>query len=592
MRASFLGVVLMLSVSLGWAQGSEVRFSTAQAERFLTTYNGPQVRPSGWIYTDKYVYQPGQTISLKLTLKTNNDLYPYVVIAYLQNNQSGAKTYLPGNSSAVTDLDGNTLAQGFQPRQLSSATKQTIANMPAPNELGMHTFVYQLRDYTGTRVLKSMYMKIGIVGSIQEFSGDVTSDRTLTNDTQWNLNGRVNVKNGATLTIQPGTFIMGQPGVSLLLITRNGKINARGTKSRPIILTSTLPFGQRNRGDWAGLVLLGKSQVNVGAGKVGNNTDGTSFIEGLVGDDDSLYGGGATPDLTHDCGTLEYVRVEYAGSILSPNNEINSFTWGGCGTDTVANHLQAKYGLDDTFEWFGGTMNAKHLVGSLSNDDYVDFQLGYAGKIQYTLALQSPDSKGNRGIEGDNSEFDAAAVPSSNPTIFNATFIGSGTPGSDEGDNVPGIFLRRGARATINNTVLYRWWAPGVSISDAATQAQADLGNVKMDGVLMFNTNLSTQGANNLDGQLTGYSLDFAKGLKGNGAGKNFTVADPLLSNPFEYSDPNFQAMFGSPIFRAGWAAPPDDGFFDQSAKFVGAMGDEDWTEEWTNFHQESDVAP
>jgi hypothetical protein len=558
-----------------------------------TALAGPTTRVSGWIYTDKYVYQPGQTITLKLTLKTNNDLYPYVVIAYRQNNQTGAKVYLPGNTSTVTDIDGHTQAAGFVPKQLTSVTKQTIASIAAPSEPGMHTFVYQLRDYNGGRVLKTMYMKIGIVNSVQVLSGDITSDTTLTNDTQWNLTGRVNVKNGATLTIQPGTFIIGQPGLSLLLITRFGKIMAKGTQSRPIILTSSLPFGQRTRGDWAGLVMLGTSQVNVAAGKVGNNTDGTSYIEGLVADDDGLYGGGATPDLTHNCGTLEYVRIENAGFILSPNNELNAFTWGGCGTDTVANHLQATYGLDDTFEWFGGTMNAKYLVGGLSNDDYVDFQLGYAGKIQYVIAYQSPTSKGNRGLEGDNSEFDAAAVPSSDPTIYNVTFIGSGTAGSDEGDNVPGIFLRRGARATINNTVVTRFWAPGVSISDAATQGQADQGNVKMDGILVWNTNITVQGANTLAGQLTGYTLDYANGQKGNGVGKNFMAGqDPLLTNPFEYSDPDFKAMFASPVFRAGWVAPPDDGFFDQSAKFIGAMGDEDWTEEWTNFHTEQDVAP
>lgn len=89
-------------------------------------------------------------------------------------------------------------------------------------------------------------------------------------------------------------------------------------------------------------------------------------------------------------------------------------------------------------------------------------------------------------------------------------------------------------------------------------------------------------GANTLTGQIgAGYTLDYANGQKGNGAGKNFIAdADPLLTNPFEYGDPDFKGMFSSPIFRAGWVAPPDDGFFDQSAKFIGGMGDEDWTEE------------
>ena len=80
------------------------------------------------------------------------------------------------------------------------------------------------------------------------------------------------------------------------------------------------------------------------------------------------------------------------------------------------------------------------------------------------------------------------------------------------------------------------------------------------------------------------------KGQKGNGAGKNFMVADPLFSRPFEYSDPDFAGLFGSPLFRAGWVAPPDDGFFDQTAKFIGGIGDEDWTEEWTSFLVDTDI--
>src|SRR5215831_8733463 len=233
-------------------------------------------------------------------------------------------------------------------------------------------------------------MKIGVVKGAETIQGDITADRTLTNDTQWDLKGIVYVKNGATLTIEPGTFVIGQPGTtppSALIITQNGKIMASGTKSRPIVMTSSLPFGQRTNGDWAGLVLLGKAPINVGAnittgatctatGVEGGckNEAGTFYIEGLVGNQDSLYGGN---DPDHDCGTLRYVRVEYAGSILSPNNELNSFTWGGCGKKTISEHLQAIYGKDDSFEWFGGNNDAKWIVGGLGADDFTDFQLGY-----------------------------------------------------------------------------------------------------------------------------------------------------------------------------------------------------------------------
>jgi hypothetical protein len=401
--------------------------------------------------------------------------------------------------------------------------------------------------------------------------------------------------------------VVGQPGTtppSALIITVNGKINASGTKSRPIIMTSSLPFGQRSRGDWGGLVMLGKAPINVGGNIPGGtgicpaegckNPPGTFYIEGLVGNADSVYGG---TDPNHNCGTLRYVRVEFAGTILSPNNELNSFTWGGCGKQTVAEHLQAIYGKDDSFEWFGGTMDAKWLVGGLGADDFTDFQLGWTGRVQFGLMYQSPDSPGNRGIEGDNSEYDQAGLPYSNPTFYNVSYFGSGNPGFDEA-NAPGIFLRRGSRGSFNNLVVSNFYSPCLDINDATTQAQADLGNLTMNGILCWNNNLGAKGANTLEGQLlvTGlasaaYNLAYAQGTKGNGAAKNLVVADPLAARPFEYSDPDFVGLFSSPIFRAGWVQPPDDGFFDQSVRFLGGIGDDDWTEEWTFWVIETDIA-
>jgi len=563
------------------------------------TYNGPRARVAMWIWSDKYTYREGESLTLRWTVKPNGDLYPYTVFLYRQNNQTGKKTYFPGGGEEPTDIHGRTARDGFQPVQMESVNKGVLigagGRFPAlamPAEYGMHTFALELRDYTGTRPLKTAYMKVGVVRGSAELSGDITSDRTLTNDTAWNLRGLVAVKNGATLTIEPGTFIFGVPGTppAVLLVTQSGKIRARGTRARPIVMTSGLPIGRRNRGDWGGLIMLGRAPINVPANSGGNqNAAGTFYIEGLNTTPDGQYGG---DDPNWDCGSLEYVRVEFAGSILSPNNEVNSITWGACGKATVAHHLQASYGLDDAFEWFGGSSDARYLVGNMGRDDYLDFQLGYTGRVQYLIALQSPDYPGNRGIEGDNSEYNAASEPFSAPVVYNATFIGSGVAGFDE-SNSPGIYLRRGSRGSFNNLVVTNFYSACMEIADAATQTQADAGNLTMNGVLCYNNNLRNSAPNTLEGQIThAYSLSYARGEKGNGAGKNFLVADPLLSAPFEYNDPDFSPLFGSPVFRAGWVQPPDDGFFDQSARFLGAMGDEDWTEEWTSFFVESDLAP
>ena len=281
------------------------------------------------------------------------------------------------------------------------------------------------------------------------------------------------------------------------------------------------------------------------------------------------------------------MRVEYAGSILSPNNELNSITWGGCGKSTVSEYLQTIYGLDDAFEWFGGNNDSKYLVGGLAADDYVDFQLGFTGRIQYGVFYQSKDSTGNRGIEGDNSEYNNSALPLSKPQMYNLTFIGSGVTGFDEA-NSPGIFLRRGSGGEFNNMLVMNFFSTGVFVNDVTTQAQIDNGNLTMNGILLWGNGLGTSATNTVAGQTDTALATFAAGTRGQG--RNFLALDPMLRRPFEFSDPDFRPMTGSPVFRANWVQPPDDGFFDQSATFTGGMGDFNWMEEWTSFLQDFDI--
>ncbi|MDX1983397.1 MAG: hypothetical protein SFV51_24205, partial [Bryobacteraceae bacterium] len=544
---------------------------------------GSKVTMFAW--SDKYVYQPGESLALRWTVKTNGDEYPYTVVAFRQNNQTGARTYLPGGTAEATDIFGNSMATGFQATALQSGEKQPLLGeggllggaATIPDELGMHTITVQLRDCSGTRVLKTAYMKIGVVDEFVEVSGNIESNRTWVSTKAYRVSGVVFVRNNAVLTIEPGTFVIGQPGSqppSALIVTRSGRINAAGTRSRPIVMTSSQPFGQRRRGDWGGLVMLGRAPVNTGANiGTAQNPAGEFNIEGLPASEDTRFGG---TDVNHNCGTLAYVRVEYAGSILSPNNELNSFTWGGCGKQTVAHHLQAIFGLDDAFEWFGGTNDARYLVGGLNADDFVDYQLGWTGRLQYGIFYQSPDDRGNRGVEGDNSEFNASATPLSKPVMYNLTFIGSGQAGFDEA-NSPGLYLRRGAGAEIYNTLVTNFASAGVLLDGAATTAQVDANNIKMDGILLWNNFRSTQAENTVQAQVHSSAANLATGQSPNG--RNFVSVDPMLRRPFDYSDPDFRGAFGSRIFSPRWVSPPDDGFFDQTASFIGGMGETNWTE-------------
>jgi hypothetical protein len=213
--------------------------------------------------------------------------------------------------------------------------------------------------------------------------------------------------------------------------------------------------------------------------------------------------------------------------------------------------------------------------------------LGWTGRLQYGIFFQTPDATGNRGIEGDNSEYNNSATPLSKPQMYNLTFIGSGSAGFDEA-NSPGLYLRRGAGGEINNTIVTNFYSTGVFIDGAPTQAQVDNGNISMNGILLWGNGLGTTAENTVSAQVDANIRTFAAGTRGNG--RNFMSANPMLRRPFEYSDPDFRPMTGSPAFRANWIQPPDDYFFDQTATFIGGIGDWNWTEEWTNFLQDFDI--
>jgi len=182
----------------------------------------------------------------------------------------------------------------------------------------------------------------GFSQKVRTLSGSITSNTTLFNDTTYILDGYVFVKNNATLSIQPGTLIQGKKGTkATLIVTRNGRIEANGTASMPIVMTSDQSAGNRTKGDWGGLVILGKAIINrptdcsscAGAAVAANEAGIQNAIEGDLdnANGDGLYGG---TDNSHSSGTLRYVRVEFAGTVITPGNEINGITFGGVGNGT------------------------------------------------------------------------------------------------------------------------------------------------------------------------------------------------------------------------------------------------------------------
>ncbi len=210
------------------------------------------------------------------------------------------------------------------------------------------------------------------------------STDVLTNTT-WSgvvkLQNKIYVKNNATLTILPGTIIRGDKLTqATLIVTRGAKIYANGTAANPVIFTSNEAPGTRLPGDWGGLVLLGLAK--------NNQPGGVANIEGIVPTTDTQFGGNFDND---NSGSLTYVRIEFAGIALEPNKEINGLTCGSVGSATVIDYVQITSSGDDSFEWFGGTVNCKHLIAYRGLDDDFDTDYGYRGKIQFGLSIRDKD---------------------------------------------------------------------------------------------------------------------------------------------------------------------------------------------------------
>jgi hypothetical protein len=329
-------------------------------------------------------------------------------------------------------------------------------------------------------------------GGTEIVEGDITANRTLTADKTYIVKGFVHVTQGSTLTIQPGTTIMGDFATqgSSLFVLRGAKIQAVGTADLPIVFTSSQPVGQRAPGDWGGLIIVGNGVINRG-GEVEVEGTGTSTGTAAGTNYRVLYSGGS--DNNDDSGELRYVRVEYAGFAPSANQELNSFTFAGVGKGTKLSYLQALAGLDDSFEWFGGAVDADHLVSYESGDDHFDMSEGYSGRIQFAIAFQStvlsptrPSAGGAstdpQGIENDGCNAPASATPCPSgfnatpltiPLIANFTLVGTGNTASSGPSGGIGIMLRRGTGGYYMNGLVARWPRAGVAVRDAETYARA-----------------------------------------------------------------------------------------------------------------------
>jgi hypothetical protein len=415
-------------------------------------------------------------------------------------------------------------------------------------------------------------------------TGDITTDTKWYANARYFISGFVHVRN-ATLTIEPGTIIKGVSGTKgALIIERGSKIMAQGSATNPIIFTSDKPKGQRSYGDWGGLVICGKATTN----KHDNNINGQGVAEGGIG---SLYGG---TDDTDNSGILQYVRIEFPGIALTAtsNSEINGLTLYSVGTGTSIDHIQVSYSGDDSFEWFGGSVNCKYLVALRGWDDDFDTDNGFKGKVQFALGMRDPaiaDQSSSNGFESDNDAEGSTLTPVTSPVFSNVTLFG---PYAVSTTNVNSLYkramhLRRSSQLSVYNSI-FVGWPKGLMLDGTAGNTPTMAGNntLQIEKCILAGMGANYEAASGTP--ITPYTVAEIKSYfegtsKGNTATQ--TDADIIGSSPLSLTSPSLLPSAGSSFLTgASFTNSRLTGSFFIQVTHLGAFGTDNWTSGWCNF--------
>jgi hypothetical protein len=437
-------------------------------------------------------------------------------------------------------------------------------------------------------------------------TGRITADRTLKADYTYILRDLVYVSNGATLTIEPGTKIVGEKNTrGALIVTRGAKLIANGTAAKPIVFTSDQPAPQR--GDWAGIVLLGRARTNASY----NGTSGLGEAEGGInnGDGLGLYGG---TDDADNSGSLQYVRIEYAGYAFLPDKELNGLSMYAVGRGTTLKYIQVSYANDDSFEWFGGTVNMDHLVAYKGLDDEQDSDNGFSGNVQFVICQRDSavaDVSGSNGWESDNDANGVAVITPSGQTTpqpqtravwSNVTMVGPRATTSNIGNSLfrNGAQIRRNSAISIFNSVMMGW--PTGLLIDASTGTPTDVNItgtpvIANQGInLFFQNNIIAGCATPLKYTAsstapTGWTLTELTNWFNLPANNNSILpnsTDVKLADAFNATgNPDFTPQAGSPLLTGGTFTHPKLATGFQNVSYRGAVGAGDtWWKGWTKF--------
>ena len=424
-------------------------------------------------------------------------------------------------------------------------------------------------------------------------TGDIDEDTTWDCGT-YIIEEKVHVIDNSVLTIEPGVLVLGDGSTMgnppALIVTRGSRLVAEGTAEEPIVFTSGKNDPQP--GDFGGLVLLGDAVVNDGT-CIDDGDDSTEAcdapgylqlqIEGIPDDDERGAFGGT--DNKSDCGSLKYVRIEYGGFLLGMDNELNGLTMGACGSDTKVSYVQVHRGKDDGIEVFGGTVGMDHILLTANEDDSLDWDNGWTGKVQYLIVHQF-EGVGDKGFESDNLGSNETAEPTSNPEIWNVTMIGTST--------TTAFHMKEGTLGMLRNFIV-TGFATVLDLSyatvDPADIFMKNAGWSIKDSFFFDNEALAPAAADEMgtDPDASGFDddqgFDELQALEdaiADGANALADDVDPMIDLGNDDEDPDYVPGADASDLEG---ATPGSGF-DSDGAYAGAVepGGDDWTDGWTAF--------
>lgn len=373
-------------------------------------------------------------------------------------------------------------------------------------------------------------------------TGNITSNTTWATGQTVLLSSQCYVKNNSILTIQPGVVVLGDKSVigAGLFVTKGSQLIANGTVTAPIVFTSNQAPGSRTKGDWGGIILLGKA--------TNNTPGGINNVEGLPISSDTEFGVASGADDNDNSGSLKYIRLEFGGYAYQQDKEINGFTFGAVGKGTTLDFLQVSYNNDDGFEWFGGTVNAKHLISYRNLDDDFDTDFGFSGIVQFGLAVRDPQIADAPAVstseffESDNNATGSSATPLTSAIFSNFTCIGAlrGVPTATvAAGHRNRVRIRRNSALKVYNSIFTDQATRGLFIDGSASETNASTGALKFKNNIIagYLQRATESGTFGIIGSNTFVIANGNDTLK---------LSSNILTTPYSYLTPDYRPSVGS----------------------------------------------